>query len=207
MGEFLPRYIDLQKFLPTYLWRYIELQKAVNETKESARKSTRGETVIRFGQNQLVNPHNVAASPMPGAKFLNKKSFRVFFLFLFRVWCWTITIISFTPARTLHFHFYELLSRDGNKKFWHWRRISEIIIIIVNGQQGDQIGRIFAYWATDFFGQILENYISTANSWAIFSTGQFMYYFDKNGLGYTLGDFFHKLIWSPWSTTTARNAL
>jgi hypothetical protein len=26
-------------------------------------------------------------------------------------------------------------------------------------------------------------------------------HFDKNGLGHTLGNFFHELIWSPWLTT------
>jgi hypothetical protein len=35
-------------------------------------------------------------------------------------------------------------------------------------KQGGQIGRIFAYWAIVFFGQLFENYRSSANSWATF---------------------------------------
>jgi hypothetical protein len=34
--------------------------------------------------------------------------------------------------------------------------------------QGDQIGRIFAFWAIVFFGQNLENYRNSANFWATF---------------------------------------
>jgi hypothetical protein len=61
--------------------------------------------------------------------------------------------------------------------------------IYLPAKQCDQIGRIFAYWATVFFWQILENYISTSNYWAIFSTGQFVYLF-RQKTGWALGDFF-----------------
>jgi hypothetical protein len=37
------------------------------------------------------------------------------------------------------------------------------------GDQGDQIKRIFAYWATAYFGQIFENYRSSLNFWDAFS--------------------------------------
>jgi hypothetical protein len=33
--------------------------------------------------------------------------------------------------------------------------------------QGDQVGRIFAYWAIVYFGQFLENHRSSPNSWLI----------------------------------------
>jgi hypothetical protein len=38
--------------------------------------------------------------------------------------------------------------------------------------QGDQIGRIFAYWAIVFFGQFFENYRRGTNSWATFFHGK-----------------------------------
>jgi hypothetical protein len=41
--------------------------------------------------------------------------------------------------------------------------------------QGDQIGRIFAYRAIVFFRQSLKNYKSSENSWATFSTGQVVF--------------------------------
>jgi hypothetical protein len=34
-------------------------------------------------------------------------------------------------------------------------------------RQGDQIGRISAYWAIVFFGQSLENYNTGSNFWAV----------------------------------------
>jgi hypothetical protein len=58
--------------------------------------------------------------------------------------------------------------------------------------QGDQIGRIFAYWAIAFFGRFFEIYSSSANSWPIYifhKIGYAFCNFDKNVLGYSLGDF------------------
>jgi hypothetical protein len=43
-------------------------------------------------------------------------------------------------------------------------------------------------------GSFGENRISSPHFWANFSPVNS----DKNGLGYILCDFFHKLIWSPW---------
>jgi hypothetical protein len=57
--------------------------------------------------------------------------------------------------------------------------------------QGDQIGRIIAYWAITFFGQSIENYISSANSRDSFiHSTSYVLIWTKICLGYTLGDFF-----------------
>jgi hypothetical protein len=43
-----------------------------------------------------------------------------------------------------------------------------------------------------------QNYRSSRSIWATFFEGQgFRFNFGKNRLGHILGDFFHKLIWSP----------
>jgi hypothetical protein len=58
-------------------------------------------------------------------------------------------------------------------------------------EQGDQIGRIFAHWAIAFVGQFIENYRSSANSWAnFFPSTSCVLILTKNCLCYTLGDFF-----------------
>jgi hypothetical protein len=57
--------------------------------------------------------------------------------------------------------------------------------------QGDQSGRIFAYWAVVYFGLLLENDKSGANYWATFCHGTiFVLSPVKNGLGYIFGDSF-----------------
>jgi hypothetical protein len=66
--------------------------------------------------------------------------------------------------------------------------------------QGDQIGRIFAFWAIFFFGQFFETYKSSP----IFLATDFFHVkicvqLTINGLGYIFVRFFHKLIWSPSS--------
>jgi hypothetical protein len=48
----------------------------------------------------------------------------------------------------------------------------------LKASQGDQIGRIFAHWAIVFFGQLNENYRSSANSWATFFPYQLCINFD-----------------------------
>jgi hypothetical protein len=62
-----------------------------------------------------------------------------------------------------------------------------------------QIGRFFAYWVVVYFGQFFLNNSSSANVLATFFHGMYKLSitFDKNGLGYTLGDLFHNHIWSP----------
>jgi hypothetical protein len=58
--------------------------------------------------------------------------------------------------------------------------------------QGDQVGRILAYWTVVIFGQFLEfMQISCPNSESNVLVGT------KNGLGYIFERFFHKLIWPP----------
>jgi hypothetical protein len=57
--------------------------------------------------------------------------------------------------------------------------------------QGDQIGRILAYWATVSSGKFCENYGNSTNNWAtIFHGKKCVLIFTRNGLGYILGDFF-----------------
>jgi hypothetical protein len=65
--------------------------------------------------------------------------------------------------------------------------------------QGDQIGRIFAYWSIVFVEQCYEKFSSSPDFWATFFQGKsYVLILAKKGLGFVLGDFFHKLIWSPW---------
>jgi hypothetical protein len=54
------------------------------------------------------------------------------------------------------------------------------------GEQGDQIGPIFAHRAIVFSGQAFKNNKSSSNSWAIFSREtSCVLVLSKNGLGYT----------------------
>jgi hypothetical protein len=63
--------------------------------------------------------------------------------------------------------------------------------IYVYKDQGDQIGRIFAYWALVYFGLFFENYISSTNSLATFSKCiSYAFILTKSGLGDILGKFF-----------------
>jgi hypothetical protein len=67
----------------------------------------------------------------------------------------------------------------------------------------DQIGRIFAYWVkiyTMLVTYICVNWRSSPNFGANFYYGKSdVIILTKNGLGYILGDFFRKRIWSPCS--------
>jgi hypothetical protein len=64
--------------------------------------------------------------------------------------------------------------------------------------QGDQIGRIFAFWAIVFSGQFFENKRSSPKLWAtIFRSKNYVLILPNNGLGDIFGRCFHKLIWSP----------
>jgi hypothetical protein len=57
--------------------------------------------------------------------------------------------------------------------------------------QGDQIGRIFAYWAIVYFGQFYENYKRIPNFLGNFFPPQKLCInFDKKVLGHSLGDSF-----------------
>jgi hypothetical protein len=78
--------------------------------------------------------------------------------------------------------------------------------------QGDQIGRIFAYWACADFGQFFNAELAQ-KLWLPFPLEEVLYYFfffftgspprrfvlllTKTGLSSVLGDYFHKIIWSP----------
>jgi hypothetical protein len=65
-------------------------------------------------------------------------------------------------------------------------------------KQGDQIGRIFAHLAFVFFGQFFEKYRNSANSLAtFFHETSYVLVSTKDVFGYSLGDFFRRLTWSP----------
>jgi hypothetical protein len=58
--------------------------------------------------------------------------------------------------------------------------------------QGDQIGRLFAYWVIVYFGQCFENlqkYIAQIFG-LLFPRYQLCFSFDQKRLGYILGDIF-----------------
>jgi hypothetical protein len=74
--------------------------------------------------------------------------------------------------------------------------------------QGDQIGRIFAYWAIVYFGAVfLKKYIRSFR--AIFSTVKFMCYIilTENGLGHILGDFLANSSGHPAVTSAMKLAV
>jgi hypothetical protein len=61
----------------------------------------------------------------------------------------------------------------------------------VNGIQGDQIGRICAYWVTVFFGQFQGNYRNSQCFLTKFFRGKsYVLIFTRNWLGYISGEFF-----------------
>jgi hypothetical protein len=61
----------------------------------------------------------------------------------------------------------------------------------VKVNQSDQIGRIFAQCAIVCFGQFFKNYTSSPKLWAtLFQRIDYVLILTKNGLGYSLGDFF-----------------
>jgi hypothetical protein len=65
------------------------------------------------------------------------------------------------------------------------------VVVCPATDQGDQIGRIFACWATVYFGQCFENYRSGAKMWTTFFHGtSYVLILGENGLGLILGDFF-----------------
>jgi hypothetical protein len=66
-----------------------------------------------------------------------------------------------------------------------------VLLLSRTPDQGDQIGRIFAYWGIVFFGQFFLFTEGAFNFWPTFSKGKIMYIFilTKNGLGCILGDF------------------
>jgi hypothetical protein len=73
--------------------------------------------------------------------------------------------------------------------------------------QGDRIGRIFVtigdclLWAVALKIKKVSH-ISVLLYHTVRFTPQL---FTNNGLGYNFGDFFHKLIWSPWLALVRRN--
>jgi hypothetical protein len=66
-------------------------------------------------------------------------------------------------------------------------------------RQGDQIGRILAFWAIFSLRSDFENCKSFPNfKYAILNGKSYAQVLTKYKLGHILGDFFHKLTRSPW---------
>jgi hypothetical protein len=64
-------------------------------------------------------------------------------------------------------------------------------ILGLNGDQGDKIGRIFAYWAFVFSGQFFLNFRISPNCLGIFLPRKiFCITFDKKGIGVHFWRFF-----------------
>jgi hypothetical protein len=62
---------------------------------------------------------------------------------------------------------------------------------LLYGKQGDRIGRIFAHWVIICFGQFFLNFRTSPHFLLLFPPKYILCInFDKNGLGYILGDFF-----------------
>jgi hypothetical protein len=69
----------------------------------------------------------------------------------------------------------------------------------MSGHQGDQIVRISAQWAIVYFGSFFQKLQKRPKFWASFSPSiDYVSILTKNGFGYILGDFFHKLIWGQF---------
>jgi hypothetical protein len=73
--------------------------------------------------------------------------------------------------------------------------------------QGDQIGRIFAYWFFHFRQFFFENYRSSPNLKASFiqSKKNYLLILTKKWVKLHFGRFFHKLIWSPCLEPSSHN--
>jgi hypothetical protein len=72
-------------------------------------------------------------------------------------------------------------------------------ILVLSQEQGDQIGRIFAYWAMVNFGHFFENYRSSINILGTLFHGKNCVLILTNiRVGLHFGRFFHRLILSPW---------
>jgi hypothetical protein len=72
-------------------------------------------------------------------------------------------------------------------------------------EQGDQIGRIFAYWMIVFFGYLFDYYKRNEKMRATLSHGESDALISTKMGWATLWAFFHKLIWSPCSVLFLRN--
>jgi hypothetical protein len=65
-------------------------------------------------------------------------------------------------------------------------------------EQGDQIGRIFAYWVIVYFGMFLIAEVAY-KVWLLFSAEKVIHYICQK-LGWaTFWAIFNKLIWLPWN--------
>jgi hypothetical protein len=82
-----------------------------------------------------------------------------------------------------------------------WSFITYIVPVKPLATQGDQIWRVFAYWAIVYFGQRFENYTSCAIFGDTFFHGtSYVLILTKKWDGLHFGRFFHKFIWSPSNT-------
>jgi hypothetical protein len=79
--------------------------------------------------------------------------------------------------------FFTKSGKKLQKNLWNVLRCTE---------QGDQIGPIFDYTAIVYFGKLFENERSPNFCTNIFNSRSYALIMTRDGLGYTLGDFFSK---------------
>jgi hypothetical protein len=72
----------------------------------------------------------------------------------------------------------------------------------LNSWSGGPDWATIADWVIVYFWQLLENYRSSQTWTSIFHSKSKAFISTKNGLGYSLGNFFRKPIWSPCSWPT-----
>jgi hypothetical protein len=72
--------------------------------------------------------------------------------------------------------------------FWYWHR-----------HQGDQIGRIFAYWVVVYFAYFLTGLQQRKLLTTLSQCTSYVFSLTKKWVGLHFGPLVHKLIWSRWS--------
>jgi hypothetical protein len=77
----------------------------------------------------------------------------------------------------------------------------------MTSKQGDQIGRIFAFWVIVYFGQFLENNKRSPNDWTTFSHGKrYSSIVTKDGFGYILGYFLGYILGAFFTSSSGHPA-
>jgi hypothetical protein len=93
--------------------------------------------------------------------------------------------------------YFRRLCATKEKLEWMIRRCFDF----VDRQQGDQIGRIFAYRANVYFGQFFENHRSSSIFGCFFPRLSLCIDFDMKSVGIHFGDFFTNLSGHPGRQT------
>jgi hypothetical protein len=91
-------------------------------------------------------------------------------------------------------------SKNGYTYFFGGR---SILAIFEGANQGDLIRPFFASWSNVLTFEMFLKITEVAQiSGKYFQWEQLLIILAKNVLGYILGDFFRKLVWSPWYKLT-----